>query len=409
MPPRGSKPDRLSEVERKLDSLERSAARLAARPAAVPGVSAGRVLGTIGAQLSAGGTATVTGQWWDGSAVAGNSISIVARDYFLPTGYTAAAGTKVIAEFMHDHEWWITGFAGGAGGLTSTGTVFQGVVQTGTGGGPGVNSAWEKDVVAGFGGYDTCTVDLFGAGAGILVQLPHVGGAAGREGPSPNLAAGNILTCVFLLDFGYAGEHEGGTSATVMTDSNLSLVTNSVIGWTITNVDDGNSSGVITANTATTVTVAALVGGDDQEWEAGDEYLISNPGTAAKAISDYTDDTIGAIKIWNASAATIPFGWEEDTEFTGRLPVGHDSSQTSEPDIRTIGMAALKDAGLEETSWHHNEDDPPDAWSHIDHDTDGTGDTVSGTTGDLITEPGHSQALHASPMRVVLFIRRFHE
>ena len=108
MPPRGSKVDRLSLAELKIETLQRQLARLEARPANVPGVRAGRVLGTIDAELSAGGTVAVTGEWWDGSAVAANSIAVTARDFLLAPGETLPSGSNVVVEFMHDSEWWIT-------------------------------------------------------------------------------------------------------------------------------------------------------------------------------------------------------------------------------------------------------------------------------------------------------------
>lgn len=108
MPPRGSKVDRLSEAERKIDALQRQLARLEARPASVPSGRRGRMIGKLDGTLTAGGTQTVDGEWWDGAAVATKDVSITARDFFLPTGKTLPDEAKVIAEFMDDAEWWIT-------------------------------------------------------------------------------------------------------------------------------------------------------------------------------------------------------------------------------------------------------------------------------------------------------------
>ncbi len=110
MPPRGSKVDRLSEAERKIAELQRQLARLEARPANVPSGRRGRMLGKLDGTLTAGGTQTVDGEWWDGAAVGTKDVSITARDYFLPTGKTLPDEAKVIAEFMDDAEWWITAF-----------------------------------------------------------------------------------------------------------------------------------------------------------------------------------------------------------------------------------------------------------------------------------------------------------
>jgi hypothetical protein len=71
----------------------------------------------------------------------------------------------------------------------------------------------------------------------------------------------------------FFGDHTGGTSATVMTDSALSLVVDSLIGRIIQNTTDG-SSGVVTTNAAGTITVAALTGGGDDQWELNDTYTV---------------------------------------------------------------------------------------------------------------------------------------
>ena len=64
----------------------------------------------------------------------------------------------------------------------------------------------------------------------------------------------------------FIGEHDSGDHATVMTDSGASFVVDALIGCTIYNYTDG-SSGIITDNDASTVTVAALTGGADNSWD----------------------------------------------------------------------------------------------------------------------------------------------
>ena len=72
----------------------------------------------------------------------------------------------------------------------------------------------------------------------------------------------------------YKGTHTGADHATIMTDSNAAFTADEFIGLTIENDTDG-SSGVITGNASTTVTVAALNGGgDDDSWDTDDEYTI---------------------------------------------------------------------------------------------------------------------------------------
>lgn len=70
------------------------------------------------------------------------------------------------------------------------------------------------------------------------------------------------------------GTHTAAPHATIMTDANAHFQVNELVGLTIVNVTDG-SSGVITANTATTVTVAALAGGMLNQWSTNDVYTIA--------------------------------------------------------------------------------------------------------------------------------------
>lgn len=90
------------------------------------------------------------------------------------------------------------------------------------------------------------------------------------------------------------GKHDAGTSATVLTDTSAGkksggydiLALNELVGMVITNKTDKASgtysSGVITGNTASdasgvTITVSALTGGSDQQWESGDFYTVESP------------------------------------------------------------------------------------------------------------------------------------
>ncbi|GAH84609.1 unnamed protein product, partial [marine sediment metagenome] len=58
----------------------------------------------------------------------------------------------------------------------------------------------------------------------------------------------------------YTGTHTAAVHATIMTDAAAHFIVNSLVLLTIVNVTDG-SSGIIIANTETTVTVVALTGG----------------------------------------------------------------------------------------------------------------------------------------------------
>jgi len=72
----------------------------------------------------------------------------------------------------------------------------------------------------------------------------------------------------------FTGTHTGaGNNATVMTDSTATFTEDSLIGLTIRNTTDA-SEGIIIDNDETTVTVASLVGGTDNDWDASDAYVI---------------------------------------------------------------------------------------------------------------------------------------
>ncbi|MCK4548115.1 MAG: right-handed parallel beta-helix repeat-containing protein, partial [Candidatus Eisenbacteria sp.] len=77
--------------------------------------------------------------------------------------------------------------------------------------------------------------------------------------------------------------HTGPDNAANLTDNTASWTPNSLVGQWITNAGDyiDNSGGrqffraEITANTATTITATYISGGDEQDWDIGDTYVIS--------------------------------------------------------------------------------------------------------------------------------------
>ena len=73
----------------------------------------------------------------------------------------------------------------------------------------------------------------------------------------------------------WTGLHTGGASATVLTDATQAWTVDALIGMQVFNSTDG-SSGIITDNDATTVTVAALAGGTANAWALNDAYEINN-------------------------------------------------------------------------------------------------------------------------------------
>ena len=96
----------------------------------------------------------------------------------------------------------------------------------------------------------------------------------------------------------FIGSHTNvASSATVMTDSNASFTVDALIGWKIYNITDG-SYGIITDNDATTVTVASLTGGTNNDWDQDDEYEINRSLSQLKSGPTITDT--GQL-IWSGS------------------------------------------------------------------------------------------------------------
>ena len=69
------------------------------------------------------------------------------------------------------------------------------------------------------------------------------------------------------------GSHTGGTHSTVLTDPSADWDDGYYEDFVIKNITDG-SQGTITSNTATTITVSILTGGDNNNWQSGDEYAV---------------------------------------------------------------------------------------------------------------------------------------
>ena len=122
--------------------------------------------------------------------------------------------------------------------------------------------------------------------------------ASGINGITPTLVAGRGLFQFSHDRMGaenasaFFGEHDAGDHSTVMTDSSEVFIADKLIGGIIYNDTDG-SSGVITDNDATTVTVAALVGGEGNSWDTSgdDDYHISMPETGDDYLALFDDAT----------------------------------------------------------------------------------------------------------------------
>ena len=72
------------------------------------------------------------------------------------------------------------------------------------------------------------------------------------------------------------GTHDGAADSADLIDGTATWTAGALVGRTVRNETDG-SEGVITANTATTITVV-LTGGTDNDWDTGDAYsIITSP------------------------------------------------------------------------------------------------------------------------------------
>lgn len=129
-----------------------------------------------------------------------------------------------------------------------------------------------------------CTaLDLIGGPATLAITVKGRYNAAATQGIRVHVRTSPTNSAT--------GTHTAANHLTIMTDAAAHFVVNELIGLTIVNVTDG-SSGVVTANTETTVTVAALLGGVNNRWTTGDVYTISG--------ADY--DTVDW-DVWNPTFA----------------------------------------------------------------------------------------------------------
>lgn len=69
-----------------------------------------------------------------------------------------------------------------------------------------------------------------------------------------------------------SGTHDGGNNQATLTDSGASFTVNALVDAVLVNETDG-SQGIITSNTATTIT-ATMLGGIENDWDDGDVYKV---------------------------------------------------------------------------------------------------------------------------------------
>jgi hypothetical protein len=135
--------------------------------------------------------------------------------------------------------------------------------------------------------------------------------------------------------------------------------------------------------------------GKDPNLATGDVIVYTfTEGGDAYCVSDYSDDPIGTVKMW-VGDTNIPFGWE-NLNWHGLIPVGVDSSQSSEPDIATVG-----DADNTGTFGHtHTQDGSSEG--NLDHTDDidptpGLGHDNMAHTDGILTDPGLSHEADGIP------------
>lgn len=99
--------------------------------------------------------------------------------------------------------------------------------------------------------------------------------------------AGIVVHVISSYGDSEGGTHTGGMGVAMLTDANAHFrIPNGLVGLTVVNQTDG-SSGVITANTETTVT-AVLAGGATNLWNTGDVYYINGAGYDTEDFDTWT-------------------------------------------------------------------------------------------------------------------------
>lgn len=123
--------------------------------------------------------------------------------------------------------------------------------------------------------------------------------SSGKERAGLTLAYNQTLVLfgIVFTDV-HTGTHTAAVNATIMTDAAANFIVDALVFLTIYNVSDG-SSGIIIANTETTVTVVALTGGATNQWNLADVYTIPSPFAwvqpplAIGATAHYIDNETG--------------------------------------------------------------------------------------------------------------------
>lgn len=128
---------------------------------------------------------------------------------------------------------------------------------------------------------------------------------------------------------------------------------------------------------------------------AGDViYFSFNEEGDAVCMSDYAQSPLNTIVMWDTVGSTtdtdVPFGWQRHTIMDGRIPIGVDSGQSSDPDIAELHTDETGDntgAGGGGSTVGNFQHDHPDA-THTTSDHGITNHTISAHTDSGAASPG---------------------
>lgn len=131
-----------------------------------------------------------------------------------------------------------------------------------------------------------------------------------------NLVSSNYIA-LYTEDNGPTGSHTGGTDPVQMTDSTQSMDVNAFVGFTIKNNAEGDVGNII-SNTATTITVDALSGPGDNQWESGDTYTVtSDINMSQTALNNLVDNEVVAFRGLMPDTITSDLVADADFYFQG--------------------------------------------------------------------------------------------
>ena len=311
-----------------------------------------------------------------------------------------------------------SGGAGGGGGYKSGATAGGG----GGGGGPGgayiilqarnslqINGKIYSRGWRGVGGSDAVGA-AGGAGGNSLIlngndQPDYIsvnttgkggnGTGAGTAGGDGGSGSGGCITLVcrgYLAFTNIVGSHTGSNNAAILTDNTKSWTINELVGKIVYNIID-NSSGIITANSATTVT-ATLSGGTQNDWDNGESYKISNYNliddrggpnaslSAPPAYDDFNSYNGGTVKVF-ASNRTYDI-WKAEAGFSDPGPIFINSGKygtyksipeyfpffspvSDYPSAAYDGATPTNISLTPIISWHNNYGYLPDGLTYVGH------------------------------------------